>query len=417
MDYNCVGDGNARTVRRRKAWRRAIGAAALLAIVAFLLWQGCFASSAGVGESEAWRNITGSHECFPFRVKNGKGFVYEGPNYDDPETPVVTRPDWTILKSSKTYVLYDVDPGNVEPSMFEDEFDESLWIGLVGDDGRIVRKKRLATGVKNISGIRRTLIGGGAYVFATSACGLRRLIPLRFPKPWPELKQTGDVWRDFEARMERLDDELWEDWPDNESGYAADWVSSRYDEAMMNEYRKAIEALKASAPTDTRRAELDAELSMALAMTADDVEGSFAEAANVHWGNFYERVTFERAMEPYLRNWLEATANPENWDMVRNAKGTLHGVEFAATSGVAIINVPKSWVYKRWAEKDGEDPDAINPNIDEGDPQKWKLLVRLSPARVSRNGEVVSTDYNIIAPDIMDSGYDVGQGTVAVSPP
>ena len=49
MDYNCVGDGNARTVRRRKAWRRAIGVAALLAIVAFLLWQGCFASSARKG--------------------------------------------------------------------------------------------------------------------------------------------------------------------------------------------------------------------------------------------------------------------------------------------------------------------------------------------------------------------------------
>jgi hypothetical protein len=214
--------------------------------------------------------------------------------------------------------------------------------------------------------------------------------------------------------MQRLDDELWEEWPDNESGYAADWVSSRFDAAMMNEYRKAIETLKAVAPDDTRRAELDAELSMALAMTADDVEGSFAEAANVHWGNFYERVTFERAMEPYLRNWLEAAANPENWDTVRNAKGTLHGVEFAATSGVAVITVPTSWVYKRWAEKDGEDPDAIGPNIDEGNPNKWKLLVRLSPARVLRNGDVVSTDYDIIAPDIMDSGYDVGQGTVEI---
>lgn len=185
----------------------------------------------------------------------------------------------------------------------------------------------------------------------------------------------------------------------------------------MNEYRKAIEALKVAESDDARRAEMDAELSTALAMTADDVEGSFAEAANVHWGNFYERVTFERAMEPYLRNWLEAAANPENWETVRNARGTLHGVEFAATSGVAVITVPKSWVYKRWAEKDGEDPDAINPNIDEGDPQKWKLLVRLSPVRVSWNGDVVSTDYDIIAPGIMDSGYDVGQGTVAISPP
>lgn len=408
-------EGNARTtVRNWKAWRLAIGVASLLAVAAFLWWRGYFAGLICVGRSEAWRNITGSHECFPFRVENGKGFVYDGPNYDNPEMPVATRPDWTVSRLGRTYVLYDVDPANMEPSMFEDEFEESLWIGLVGDDGKIVRKIRLATGVKKISGIRYELGGGVAYVTATSVDGWKRIIPLRFPEPWPELKPTGDVWRDFEARMERLDDELWEEWPDNESGYAADWVSSRYDEAMMNEYRKAIEMLKASAPTDTRRAELDAELSMALAMTADDVEGSFAEAANVHWGNFYERVMFERAMEPYLRNWLEAAANPENWDTVRNAKGTLHGVEFAVTSGVAVITVPTSWVYKRWAEKDGEDPDAIDPNIDEGNPNKWKLLVRLSPARVLRNGDVVSTDYDIIAPDIMDSGYDVGQGTVEI---
>lgn len=193
MDYRFEGEVKSRAVWRRKERRRAIGVAALLVVAASAWWRLGFAGSAGVGESEAWRNITGSHECFPFRVENGKGFVYEGPNYDDPETPVLTRPDWTIVKSGKTYVLYDIDPGNVEPSMFQDEFDESLWIGLVGDDGRIVRKKKLATGVKNISGIRRTLIGGGAYVFATSACGLMRPIPLRFPKPWPKLKLTGDV--------------------------------------------------------------------------------------------------------------------------------------------------------------------------------------------------------------------------------
>lgn len=296
--------------------------------------------------------------------------------------------------------------------MFEDEFEESLWIGLVGDGGKIVRKVRLATGVKDISGVRRAF--GGAYVSATTADGTRRRIALRFPRPWPELKPSGDVWRDFEARMERLSDELWEDWPDNESGYASDWVSHRFDEAMMNEYRKAIETLKASATTDMRRDELDAELSMALATTAEDIVGSFAGAGNVHWGNFHERVSLEMAMEPYLRNWLEAAANPENWDVVRNAKGTLHGVEFAATSGVAVITVPTSWVYKRWAEKDGKDPEAINPTIDEGNPEKWKLLVRLSPAHVSRNGDEVSTDYDIIAPGIMDSGYDVGHGTVAI---
>lgn len=71
---------NARTVRRRKVRRRAIGVAALLAVAVFVCWLLGFAGSAGVGESEAWRSITGSHECFPFRVENGKGFVYEGPN-------------------------------------------------------------------------------------------------------------------------------------------------------------------------------------------------------------------------------------------------------------------------------------------------------------------------------------------------
>ena len=382
---NDMFDSENKAIQSRSTMRRlAFVAIAALAVAAFMSWRGYFAGWIGIGKSDAWKNVSGSHECFPFKVRDGKGFVYQGANYDNPCDPVVTRRDWTITRQGRTYVLFDVNPGDMEPNGFKDQFNESLWIGLLGDDGEIVRKIKLATGVKGVSGVKRA--SGGAYVSATAFDGSKRLIALRFPRPWPELRTTGDAWKDFEMRMERRNDELWEDWPGNGSGYAADWVSKRMEALLDDEYRKAIEVLKASAPDDARRAELDSELTMAMTQAGNIVGDSYAEAGNVHWGNFYERFSLERTMEPYLRNWLEAAGNPKGWETVHGATGMIHGVSFAATSGVAVITVNDDQVQ----------------------------LLRLSPANVMEADGVYSIHYEITKPLVMDSGYRVEQGTISI---
>lgn len=341
------------------------------------------------GESAVWRNITGSHECFPFRVKNGKGFVYEGRDYDEPGTPVATRADWMVSRGGRTYVLYDVAPGSMEDYMFVGEFQESLWIGLVGKDGKILRKAKLATGVKDISGVRRAK-NSNIYVSATTAAGVVTNIDLVFPEPWPELRPTGDVVEDFNMREQREWDVLYEDWPDNGSGYAADWVSNRVEEWLEGECRSAVEVLQRAAVTDAERAELAREMDMARSK-AFEIAGSSADTAmNVHWGNFVDRITRMQVLEVYLANWLEAGNNPEGWKAVRHASGTLHGVAFAATGGVAVITLP--------SEDD-------------------QLLLRLSPARVMSRDGFSFTYYELVAPSAMDSSLLVESGTVAISGP
>lgn len=402
MEYKFNDNDAGRAFHRGMPRRRTLVAAAVVLAVAtgILWWRGYFPGWGAVGRSDAWRNISGTDECFPFTVKDGKGFIYQGTDYDNPTDPVVTRADWTITRGGRTFVLYEInpygsalgtldddfEPDDFDPGISDDEIWESLWIGLLGENGEIVRKKKLATGVKEISGIRSALFFG-FYVTAKKANGSRTAIFLKFPKPWPALKQSGDVWSNFKERMERLDDELWEDWPDNESGYAADWVSNRLEEKLGVEYRKAIDALKAMAATENRRAELEEELSMAINFAWDTAGDSHSTADNVHWGNFNDRMTRERTMEVYLRNWLEAAENQENWEIIRNAKGSLHGVSFAATSGVAVVTMP----FK-----------------------KWQLLLRLSPAKVSHENGAILVEYDLIAPCVQDSGYMVEQGTVPV---
>ncbi len=440
MGYEVESDCRESMSRRGRARRVAIACAMMLVLAAFAWWRGYLPCWGSVGSSDAWRNVSGTDECFPFRVRDGKGFVYQGKNYDDPCDPVVTRPDWTIAQGGRTYVLFEIDPGNMEPSGFHGVFQESLWIGLLGEDGEVVRKIRLATGVKDISGIRRAL-RTGAYVSATRADGVETVIPLRFPKPWPALKPTGDAWKDFERRQNRLVDKLWEDWPGNASGYAADWVSARIEEEMEKECRSAIDALKAVAPTDARRDELESEFNMARRYAWASAGDSSATAFNVHWGNFTDRMTRERVMESYLRNWLEARENPPVWEIVRGATGTLHGVEFAATSGVAIISVPGAWVARRWnGEPEPETPPAerveaadlnssgksespdqpANSDNDDDEAETdwrteaWQLLLRLSPKKVHRESGAVFADYELVAPDVQDSGYMVEKGRIII---
>lgn len=443
--YTFVSDERAMESRRTIIRGCALGALAVLSVVVFLSWRGYRPCWGSVGNSDAWRDISGTNECFPFKVRDGKGFVYQGKNYDDPFDPVLTRADWTISQGGRTYVLFDINPGDMDASMFKDVFDESLWIGLLGKKGEVVSKIRLATGVKDISGIRRAL-RIGAYVSATKADGSKTIIPLRFPEPWPVLRPTGDVWKDFQLRQKRLMDQLWEDWPDNGSGYAADWVSLRLEEKMEEEYRKAIDALKAAAPSETRRAELDAEYEMARSFAWDFAGDSSATAANVHWGNFCDRTIRGQTMEVYLRNWLEAAENPDGWETVRRAKGTLYGVDFAATSGVAVISVSDQWLDRR---RNGEpepkgglaeissasnsapaNPSALPPpsfNADEGEDEDdndagynsrtdtWTLLLRLSPMRLREEGGEVFAAYELIASGVLEaSSYMVEQGRVRI---
>lgn len=383
-------------------------------VLAALWWRGCIGGWGAIGGSDAWRNVSGTHECFPFRVVDGKGFVYQGTNYDHPSEPVVTRADWTISQGGRTYVLYEVNPGELTPSMFQGEFDESLWIGLVGEGGEIVRKIRLATGVKDISGIRRAL-RVGAFVKATKANGERTTIFLRFPRPWSELRPTGNAWKDYERRRKRRIDQLWEDWPGNGSGYAADWVSARLEDELEKECDRAIDALKSAAPSDDRRAEIDAELKAARTLARKRSEESEGEAGTVHWDNFTDRLEREHVLEVYLRNWLEAADNPDGWENVRNARGVLHGVPFAATSGVAVVRASPRWTYRRWnGEPEPEGGDAAS--ADDDDDELWDLLLRLSPAGVAREDGAILSDYELIAPGVQDSGHDVDKGKVVVRP-
>ena len=392
--------------------------AILIAVAGFLLWHGDLAGWVSVGQSNAWRNFTGTHETFPFRVENGKGFVYQGPNYDDPVEPVVSRPDWTISRFGRTYVLFDVNPGDMEPSMFQGEFKESLWIGLLDGEGKVVRKTRLATGVKNITGVR---YGGrsGAFVRAKAADGSKRSIALTFPAPLPEWKPSGDAWRDYERRQERLETLLWEDWPDNGSGYATDWVTKRLEEALNAECRAAIEALKAAAPSDARRNELDAERESAMSLAWMIAGDSSAEAANVHWGNATDRMTRERAKIIYLRNWLEARDHPDGWEVVRGATGELYGMPFAATSGVAVLTVSEDWLWRRWDGKPEPEADEATPPSADTEPEseKSQVLLRLSPADIRKDGDSFSVFYDLVAPECQDSGYKVGKGRLVLNSP
>lgn len=146
-------------------------------------------------------------------------------------------------------------------------------------------------------------------------------------------------------------------------------------------------------------------------------------------------------MEVYLRNWLEAAGNSNGWETVRRTKGILHGVDFAATSGVAIISVPTEWVERRrrgepepeggsgistgpkasssdvgdisTVSRNSSNNDEISPEYDQP-AETWILMIRLSPSKVSKNDDGVFTCYELIAPDILNSGYMLENGTIQI---
>ena len=410
-----------------------------------LLWERHAAECDGViGRSDAWKDATGSFESFPFRIENGKGFVYEGVNYDNPCDPVLSRPDWTVEKGGRTFLLYEIDSGNLEPTGFSeylgmswDDWDgegeppseewearwerafrplynESLWIGLLDADQKVVRKIRLASGVKDISGIRRGK-EDSLFVSATDVQGKATNIVLQFPEPWPPLETTGDPWEDYKLRERRLWDELWEDWPGNGSGYAADWVSKRFDERIGAEYDRAIEALKRLAPSEERRTELDEERRFSSNLAWEISGDSHMTAANVHWGNFTDRVVRQKAQETFLQNWLQGAAHPEEYERIRTVRGTFQGQEFATRNAIGVLPPPGGWPEKKNVEESGdgegnEDGEESGYGA-EDDAGVYVEFVRLAPERCSREGDDWVVGFDLIRPWVMDSGWLAGKGT------
>ena len=95
-----------------------------------------------------WRDAWGTAETQPFRLVDGRS---------SPESSVeaLSRADWVVEQEGRTYLLYETDPENRDSN-------EGLWIGLLGDNGEILRKILLARNVRDISGVQGN--GSGASV-------------------------------------------------------------------------------------------------------------------------------------------------------------------------------------------------------------------------------------------------------------
>ena len=352
---------------------------------------------------DAWKNFHGMHECFPFRVENGKGFDYVGEKYDEPSTPIVSRADWGVVRDGLTFVLYEVDPGNLEPNgfhymdeeteNFEKAYNESLWIGLLGENGEIVRKNRLGTGLQDISGIQ-TGTDGRDQVTALDAQGQKRTIPLKYPLPWPPLDQKGSAWDRYNERIEREVERIGEDWPGNASGYAAQWQDNALQPFLDKERRQAVETLRTRPMTKACRACLEGEPNRSWMLAWEASEGVGDQAGNVHWGQVVASVNRDHFIYPYLRNWFEGFEHPGGWMLVCNARGEFNGETFTATNGVALVGLD-GWM-KRLPEEEGID--------------RWGLL-RLAPEQVRKEDGKTFVGFELIMPHFMDSAWEAGHGT------
>jgi hypothetical protein len=351
----------------------------------------------------AWKNFHGTHESLPFRVENGKGFDYTGENHDEPSTPIVSREDWVVVREGRTYVLYEVDPGNLEPNgfhymdeeteEFEKAYNESLWIGLLGEDGEIVRKTRLGTGLRDISGIQ-TGADGRDQVTALDAQGRKRTIPLKYPLPWPPLDQKGCAWERYNERIQREVNRIGEDWPGNASGYAAQWQDNAMQPFLDKERRQAVETLRTRPMTKACRACLEREPDRSWMLAWEATEGVGDQAGNVHWGSVVASEERDRFVYPFLRNWLEGYEHPGGWMLVCNARGEFNGETFTATNGVALVGLD-GW-NKRLREEEEID--------------RWGLL-RLAPERVRKEDGRTFVEFELIMPQFMDSAWKAGHGT------
>lgn len=345
---------------------------------------------------DVWKTAWGTHESRPFRLEDGKGMV-------DAFTPVASRADWMVEREGRSYILYEVDPGNLEPNgflcvdeesgKFEKVCHESLWIGLLGEDGEIVRKNRLGTGLRDISGIQ-TGTEGRDQVTALDAQGRKRTIPLEYPLPWPPLEQTGSAWERYNERIGREIIRIGEDWPGNASGQAAQWQDNALQPILDKERRQAVETLRSRPMTKACRACLEGEPDRSWALAWEATEGVADQSCNVHWGQVVAAGERDRFIYPCLRNWIEGSEHPGGWMLVCNARGEFNGETFTATNGVALVGL-EGW-NKRFQEGEGFG--------------QWGLL-RLAPEQVRREDGRTFVGFELIMPQFMDSAWKAGHGT------
>lgn len=364
-------------------WKRSAWVAMLAGVFAAggIVW-GQEPSEQG-GRADVWKNAWGTEETCPF-------WLEEGQSTEKSNFPVVSRADWVTEHEGRTYLLYDVFPGKLEDSIFRGIPDERLWIGLVGEDGEIQRKILLARGVKDISGIRRDG-DGEAYVETTDGEGTVRRIPLQYPEPWPELETDGGAMDRFYARISRLRERLWEDWPDNGSGYATEHVEAWIDDAIQEEYTRAVEALRTSGIPDALREALAEEPGRTEAMVRKAVDAATGVSYSQHWANVEESEMRQAYLMEYLENWLEGADHPDAWTKVCAANVEFRGTMFQATNGVVLVPL-------RPAE--GLDGAELAQNA----------LIRLAPDLVREEEGKMLVGFKLVLPERPEGGPDSGSG-------
>ena len=338
-----------------------------------------------VARPDVWRHAWGTDEVCPFRLVDG--VANEG-RFDE----VASRADWVVEHEGRTYLLYEVNPGKLDDTIYVGIPDEKLWIGLVGDDGEIQRKILLARGVHAISGVRREA-SGEAYVEAADKEGTVRRIPLQFPEPWPELAAEGGEWARLCARMSRLSERLWEDWPGDGSGYATEHVWACHEEATEQECGRAVERLRTVGIPEALREDLAGEPERTLARAREKVGDSSLESGSAHWANAMDAATRAEYITPHLRNWFEGVDHPEAWTRVYRAEGEFRGIAFRATNGVAVLEFPE------WKQSFSKEP-------------PWGLI-RLAPEQVREENGRTLVGFRLTIPENVSSTCLGGTGTFA----
>lgn len=364
-----------------KAWNT-IMALAALAAAGMACGQQPAEQSA---RSDVWRYAWGTEQTCPFRLVDG---VTAGGMSE----PVASRADWVVEHEGRTYLLYEANPGVLDDRTFVGVPDERLWIGLVGEDGEILRKILLARGVRDISGVRREA-SGEAYVEAADKEGTVRRIPLQYPEPWPGLETEGGEWNRYAARMSRLSERLWEDWPGDGSGYATERVWVCLEDAEEQECGRALERLRESGIPEALRKDLAGEPERTLERARERVGDSSLAGGSAHWANVMDAANRDEYITPHHRNWFEGADHPEAWSRVYWAEGEFRGHSFRATNGVAVLEFPE-W-KRRWAE---ETP--------------WSLI-RLAPEQVREEDGRMLVGFRLTIPENVDATCHGGTGTFA----
>lgn len=329
-------------------------------------------------KAEVWRNAWGTDRTFPFRLEEGR-------STEESSVDVLSRADWVVEREGRTYLVYETDPENREPN-------EGVWIGLLGEDGEILRKIVLASDVKDISGVQENA-AGEMYIEATDAEGVRQRISLRYPEPWPEIGTEGSEWDRYSERRMQLCRRMWEDWAGAGSGYAAEHVVFTVEEMMEEECGRVVERLRAAEIPDALREDLAAEPERTLSVVKEAVGDSSMWMPSQHWANVEDCEARQEYLAPCLHNWFEGLDHPEEWAKLYGARGEFRGEEFRATNGVVLVQWP------------------VEKNPWNTDTRDKRALIRLAPERVREEDGRMVVGFNLVLPEFMYLDVTEGRGT------